>query len=174
MLCSPRLPYCCLYTCSRMLPHCTMLAEFLCRGSFGIIQLQRVVLALQAGCTYPVACSQSVEDRYAQIETDVFVEVITHLLTESPVDGRIVVRTEASVETQLRIITALGDSDTVFASFQTILRSLYRSLAAQCYLEISSGGVRGASSIFTAGSSKRKPSGVSNSISWLRSSNASR
>ena len=91
----------------------------------GIIQLQGVVFTLQAGCTYPVACSQSVKDGNTQIKTDVFVEIITHLLAESAVDCRIIIRTETSAESQLRIVTALGDSDTVFTSFQTILCSLY-------------------------------------------------
>lgn len=112
-----------------------MPAESLCRGSFGVIQLQGIVFALQAGCAYPVACGQSVEDRHTQIEADIFVEVVIHLLAESTVDCRIIVRSETSAETQLRIISALGNADAVFASFQAILCRLYGGFADQCRLE---------------------------------------
>ena len=66
----------------------------------------------------------TVENRYAEVESYIFVEVIVHLLAEGAVNGRIVIRTEATVQAQLWVVVALGDADAVLATLQTELCSL--------------------------------------------------
>ena len=131
------------------------LLDFFIKCLLGIIQLQGIVFTLQACRAYPVTGRETVENRYAEVESYIFVEVIVHLLAESTVDGRIVIRTETTVQAQLRVVVALGNTDIVFTAFQAELCSLYgKPYSPWLFWNISSGGVRGTKSRLTAGDSR--------------------
>ena len=110
------------------------LLYLLIQGFLGIVQLQGVIVSLQAGGAHPVACGQPVEQGNAEAESDVFAEVVAHLLVESPVQRRVEVGSDAPVQVQLRVVSALRDAYAVLASLQPVFGSLYGGLPCQSYL----------------------------------------
>ena len=110
------------------------LLYFLIQGFLGLVQLQGVVLALEAGGADAVARGQAVEEGDAEAEAYVLAEVVLHLLAEAAVQGGVVAGAQAAVEAELRIVRALCDADAVQAAFQPVLGGLDGGFVGQGYL----------------------------------------
>ena len=99
----------------------------LVEGLLRIVELQEQVILLQAGGAHAVAGGQAVEERDAQIQADIAVEVVLHLVAKS--QGRtsahgVIARPQPAAERELGIESTLGDTDALVAAFQTIFRRL--------------------------------------------------
>ena len=86
-----------------------------------IVERQLLVLLTDTDRTDLVARLETVEDRHAEVQTDILREVVLELGTEAirlKARGGVIVRAETTAQRERRIVASLRNLDAVLSTFQ--------------------------------------------------------